>query len=211
MEPQHPDTFPQLGVPGRDEAAVAEGEQVLRRVEAERRGDARACDLGRPERLGGILDQRHPELHKLRDRCRPAEQVHRDGRLRARSDARGDVLRIEVHRRGVDIREHRRRSTARDRLGGRVERERRADDLVARADAQCVEDEHERVGAVGDADRVPHAEIGRRLSLEGGHVGPEDEVAALEHAVDHLADAGQKRVVLCSYVNEWDRTHGRQV
>ena len=137
--------------------------------------------------------------------------MHRDDRLRARGDARGDVLRIEIHRRDVDVREHRRRAAACDRLGRGVERERRADHLVAGSDPERVEHEHERIGPVGYADRVPHAEISGRLMLEAGNVRPQDELPALEHALDLLADAGQKRLVLGSHVNEWYRTHGRQV
>ena len=76
---------------------------------------------------------------------------------------------------GVDVGEDRRRADARDRLGGRVERERRADDLVAGADPERVEHEHERVGAVGDADRLRHAEVLGRLALEALDLGPEDE------------------------------------
>ena len=44
---------------------------------------------------------------------------------------------------------------ARDRLGGRVERERGNDDLVARPDAHRAQRDRDRVGAVRHADRVP--------------------------------------------------------
>ena len=74
---------------------------------------------------------------------------------------------IEVERDRIDVREHRRRATPGDRLGGRIERERGADDLVAGADLERVEHEHERVGAVRDADRLLDAEVGGRLLLEG--------------------------------------------
>ena len=74
-----------------------------------------------------------------------------------------------------------------------------------------VEHEHERVGAVGHADRVADAEIVGRLALERGDIGPENELAALEHAVDRLADPRQERDVLSFYVNERDRTHDWKV
>ena len=86
-------------------------------------------------------------------------------RVRAR-DLRGDVLGIDVQRHRVDVGEHRSRAAPGDRLGGRVERERRADHLVARPDLHRVEHEHERVGAVRDADRLLRAEVRGRLLLE---------------------------------------------
>ena len=77
---------------------------------------------------------------------------------------------IEVERGRVDVGEDGRRAAPRDRLGGRVERERRADHLVAGADPHRVEREHERVGAVRDADRARHAEVLGGLGLERLHV-----------------------------------------
>ena len=47
-----------------------------------------------------------------------------------------------------------RRADAGDRLGGRVERERRDHDLIARADSERAKADRDRVGPVGDADRV---------------------------------------------------------
>ena len=112
-----------------------------------------------------------------------------EDRLRARGDPSGDVLGVEIHRRGVDVCEDGRRSAPRDRFRSCIERERRADHLVAGSDPERIHDEHERVGPVGDADRLLYAEIVRRLALERGHVRPEDERTALQDAVDRLADA----------------------
>ena len=100
-----------------------------------------------------------------------------------------DVLRVEVQRRRVDVGEDRRRADARDRLGRRVERERRADHLVAAADAERVEREHERVGAVRDADRVRDAEVCGGLALERLDLGSEDEAAGLEDGGEALLRA----------------------
>ncbi len=136
-------------------------EEVLRREEAERRGDARR-DPGRAEGLRGVLDDRQAEPPQRLDRRRAAEQVHGHDRLRPLRDPPLDVGRVEVQRRRVDVGEDGRRAAPGDRLGGRVERERRADDLVALADAERVEHEHERVGAVRDADRLLDAEVARR-------------------------------------------------
>ena len=65
VEAQHPDALGHLVVAARDEAAVAEGEEVLRREEAEGRADARARDAGRAERLSRVLDQRQAERREL--------------------------------------------------------------------------------------------------------------------------------------------------
>src|SRR6185503_17200317 len=62
----------------RDEPAVAEREEVLRREEAERGADARRRDPGRTERLRGILEQRDSERRQLAERRRTAEEVHGD-------------------------------------------------------------------------------------------------------------------------------------
>ena len=109
VEAQHADALGELGVVDRDEAAVAEAEEVLRRVEAERRGDARAGDLRRAEGLGRVLDHRDAEAGELRERRRPAEEVDGEDRLRARRDLLGDALGIEVQRDRVDVREDGRR------------------------------------------------------------------------------------------------------
>ena len=107
---------------------------------------------------------------------------------------RGDVLGVEVERRRVDVGEHRRRAAAGDRLGGRVEGERGADHLVARADPHRVEREHERVGAVRDADGARHAEVPGRLALEGLDVRPEDERRPdSSTSRDPLLDSGIRR------------------
>ena len=188
MEAQHANPLGELGVVHRDEAAVPEAEEVLRGIEAEGRRDARSGDLGRAERLRGVLDQRQPELGELGERRGPPEQMHRHDRLRAARDSFRDPLGVEVERVRIDVREDRRRADPRDRLGGGVERERRADHLVARADLERVQDEDDRVRAVPDADRLAHAEIARRLLLERADVRPEDELAALENVVDRLLD-----------------------
>ena len=116
----------------------------------------------RAERLRRVLDERHAERGELLERRGPAEQVHRHDRPRPRRDPRGDVLGVEVAGRRVDVGEDGRGAAPRDRLGGRVEREGRADHLVAGADAHRVEHEHERVGAVRDADRLRDAEVRRQ-------------------------------------------------
>ena len=114
--------------------------------------------------------------------------MHRHDRLRAARDSFGDPLGIEVERVRVDVGEDGSRADTGDRLGGGVERERRADHLVARADLERVQDEDDRVRAVADPDRLAHTEVPRGLLLERADVRPEDELAALQHVVDRLLD-----------------------
>ena len=118
-----------------------------------------------------------------------------------------DLGRIEVQRGRVDVGEDRRRAAARDRLGGREERERRADDLVAGADLERVEREHERVRAVGDADRLLDAEVLGGLALERLDLGAEDEAAAVEGAGERLLELRDEGRVLRLDVNERNRLH----
>ena len=122
-----------------------------------------------------------------------------------------DVARIEVHRLRVDVGKDRSRAAPDDRLGGRIEREGRADHLVPLADPHRVEREHDRIGAVRDADRVLDAEVRRGLLLEGAHVRAEDEPARVEDLGDSLLQLVQQRRVLRLDVNERDLGHGGPV
>ena len=184
-------------------------EEILGREEAEGRRDAGRRDAAGAECLGGVLDLRHAELGELGERRRPAEKVHRHDRLRPRRDPARDVLNVEVERGRVDVREHGRRAAAGDRLGGRVERERRADDLVARPDSHAVEHEHERVGAVRDADRLRHAQVGRGLLLERLDVRSENEHAGVDDLGESLQDVIAQRSELRAHIYQRHR-HGAQ-
>jgi hypothetical protein len=208
VEPEPADAFAELRIVGRDEAAVAEGEEVLGRIEAVRRGDARLPDTRRAEGLSGVLDERRPERRKLGERGRPAEEMHGHDRARAACDARGDVLRVEVARRRIDVREDGDGAAAHDRLGGRVEGERGADHLVAGADPERVEHEDERVGAVRDADRLAHAQVLGGLTLERRHVRAEDEDARIDDLGEDALQLRDQRRVLRLDVNEGDPGHG---
>ena len=196
----------ELGVVDGDQAAVAEREEVLRREEAEGRGDARRDPAG-AERLRRILDHRQAEAAQVGRG--PAEEVHRHDRLRLLGDPALDVGRVEVQRDRVDVGEHGRRAAPRDRLGRRVEGERRADHLVAGADAHRVEHEHERVGAVRAADRLLRPEQLRCFALEGLDLGAEDEPAGLQGARKRLLQLRNQRRVLRLDVNVGDRHRRR--
>ena len=101
-----------------------------------------------------------------------AEEMHWKYRLRPRGDLALHIHRIQVQRDGVDVDEDGCRLAAGDRLGGRVERERRTDHLVAAAAAEGIEDDDDRVRPVGDADRLRHTEKVGGLALERRDVGP---------------------------------------
>ena len=131
--------------------------------------------------------------------------MHGHDRLRPRGDPALDVGGVEVQRARVDLGEDRGRADPRDRLGGGVERERRADHLVAGADLERVEDEHDRVGAVRDADRLLDAESLGRLALEALDLGAEDEAAALERPLERRLQLRDQRRVLRLDVNVGNR------
>ena len=133
---------------------------------------------------------------QLGHRRRPAEQVHGHDRLRPLRDPVLDVGRVEVERDGVDVGEDRRGAALRDRLGRRVEREGRADHLVARADPERVERQHEGVGAVRAADALGGAEMLRRLALERLDLGPEDEATRVERLRERRLELCAERRVL---------------
>ena len=150
-----------------DEPAVADAAEVLRRIEAERRRDAGRRDAVGAERLRSVLDQRQTERGQLLERepGRPKRctgMIARVSRVNRRSTSAG----IEVERRLVDVGEDGCGADASDCLSRRVEREGRADDLVPGADLERTQHEHDRIGAVGDADRMRHAEVGGGLLLE---------------------------------------------
>ena len=134
--------------------------------------------------------------------------MHRHDRLRALGEAALDVDGVEVERQRIDVGEHRRRMPPRDRLGRRVERERRADDLVALADAERIEGDHECVGAVGDADRLSDAEVVGGLAFESVDFRAEDEPSRLEDSCECLLQLGDQRRVLRLDVNVRNRRHG---
>ena len=157
----------------------------------------------RAVRLRRVLDHRQAERAEVGRGA--AEEVHRHDRLRLVRDLALDLRRIEVQRRRVDVGENRCRAAPGDRLGGRVERERRADHLVAGADVHPVEHEDDRVGAVGAADRLLDAELGRSLALEGLDLGAEDELPGVERARERVLQLRDQRRVLRLDIDVGDR------
>ena len=66
----------------------------------------------------------------------------------------------------------------------------------------------EGAGAGVDGDAVAGAAEGGELALEGRHLGPQREPAALENARQRLVDLGPDRRVLRAEVHEGDFGHG---
>ncbi len=133
--------------------------------------------------------------------------MHRENRLGARSDALGHTLGVEVERLRVDVGEHRRRADSGDRLGRRVERESRADDLVSLSDPERLEYEDDRVRSVSDPYGLAYPEVTRGLLLERLDVRTEDELPFLEHVVDRRLELREERRVLRLHVDEGDLLH----
>ena len=154
-------------------------------------------------RLSRVLDHRQAERAEVGRRA--AEEMHRHDRLRLVGDLALDLCRVEIQRRRVDVGEDRRRAAPGDRLGRRIERERRADHLVAGADVHAVHHEHERVGAVGAADRLLDAELGRGLALEGLDLGAEDELPGVERARERVLQLRDQGRVLRLDIDVGDR------
>ncbi len=169
VEAQHPHALGDRVVVGRDRAAVAEGAEVLRREERERRH--------RAERAGAAAagtSSRRP-ARRPRPRARRAPRSRPPAAtlpnrwttitafVRGVSAAR-TVSAVTQNVSGSTSQNIGRRARRRDRLGGRVEGERGDDDLVARTDVERTQGERQRVGAVGDADRVARRRGRRRSS-----------------------------------------------
>ncbi len=196
----------------RHQPAVAEAEEVLGREEAERAGDAErahaAAAEGGAEGLRGVLDHREVPGSSV-ERRRAAEEVDGQDRLRALAHQARRSAGSRLSDCRVDVAEDRRGAHARDRLGGRIEGEGRADDLVAGADAESVEHENERVGPVGHSDRVADAEVGGRLRFEGLHLGPQNEASRFEDGAEALLELAHERRVLRLDVDVRDRHGGR--
>ena len=73
-----------------------------------------------------------------------------------------------------------------DRLDRRDERVRHGDDGVAAADSRGHQREANRVGAVGDANAVLRAAVGRELALEGLDLRSADERGRAERLAERL-------------------------
>ena len=94
----------------------------------------------------------------------------------------------DVAGRRVDVAEDGSRPGGDDRLRRRVERERRHHDLVVGTNAERLQRDRDRIGAVRDTDYVADTEVGGEVLLELPDLGPEDVHAALDHLRDAFED-----------------------
>ena len=121
-------------------------------------------------------------------RGRMPEQVDGHDRAGARRDGGLDGGGIEAVRLVLDVGEHRDRADGCDRLGGRVEGERGADDLVAGLDPERTQRDEQRIRAVCDADSVGRAHLLGEDALDLGHARPQDETAGFDDIADRAKD-----------------------
>ena len=95
-----------------------------------------------------------------------------------------DLRRVDVHRLGVDVDEHRTQAGELDDVRGRREGVRGNDHLVAGLEPERQHREVQRRGSRRDGERVLDLAGARELGLELGHLRAHREHAALQHARD---------------------------
>ena len=88
--------------------------------------------------------------------------MHRDDRLRPRRDLLFDPLDVDVVGLRIDVDEHDLRAGHLDRFGRGDEAVGDGDDLVARPDAERLQRDEQRIGAVRHADAVVDAAVAAR-------------------------------------------------
>jgi hypothetical protein len=171
----HPlDPALEVGIADHHGAAFTGGD-VLDRVEAEHHGVAgagpdEASAIARAQGVAGVLHdpQTAPprEVGQLVDVGGQAAEVDRHDGARARGDQRLDRLGRQVAGSGVDVRDPDAGADIVCRRGGRRERQRRGDDLVALADAERRVDQVQRGGTARAHAGMRRAEPGRQRGLE---------------------------------------------
>ena len=128
--------------------------------------------------------------------CALAIQAYRDDSLGARGDRGFQQGRVEVVVAGVDVYIHRVGPQQGHGFGRGNVGEAGGDDFVARADAQRHLGDLQRVGAVGHADAVAGAGVGRELFFQFGHFRAQDVLAVVQHALDASIDFNFKKLIL---------------
>ena len=163
--------FRKLGIVGEDRAAIAEAAKRFGREKAGRgckaEGAEAAALIGRAECLCGVVE--HEQALGLGN-CADgvmvgalSEQIDRDHGLRLQAellcgrDAALQRSSVHVEGRFIDIDEDRRGARQRHNFAGRAERERRADDRIAAADALGHQHHQQRIGAAGAGHDMPGA------------------------------------------------------
>ena len=203
------DLVGQFRRPRGDHPAIAEGAQILRRIQAERgdfreRADLAVAQSG-PVRLAAILDHRRAMPRGGgHDRCDInglAVEMHGNDGPDRRQARRGMIEQFGkfggVHGvvRRVDVDQHGRRADHFDR-GHRGDRGvRDGGNRAARPDAETAQRKRQRVGAVGAADRAGAAHPRRILGLERPPFGAEDVPAGGQGTRHRRVDLGLQGAV----------------
>ena len=186
----------QRRLPGAGGPAVAQRAQVLRGIETECGARAETADrppaAGGEMRLAAVLDQREPApLRHGGQRghvCRLAVEMHGQDGGRPRTDPCLDRRRIQGQAYRIYIGEYRARPRHDDGERGECRREGTGDHLVARADPEPAQQQGDGVGAASGPDRVGRAGDPGELVLEGFHLRPKHEPAAVDDPPDGRLD-----------------------
>ena len=185
-----PNRVGESGVVGRVGASLPRGDD-LARVEGEAREDAETAAPTplalRSKRTGRVLQEGDADRQPF-DARRPAEEIDGDDRPRLRADR--DSLRVEVHRLGVDVDEHRLGTGKRDDVGGRRKRVRGDEHLVAGTDPEGEDREVKRGRPRRDDDGVLGAAGRGEAAFELGDLRAHGQLPALEHFGDGLGFSG---------------------
>ena len=201
-----------------DRATVAQGGEILRRVEAEAaepadRARVPAAQL-RADGLGAVLDHDHvARLAELDDRIHVgalAVEVDRDHRSRPYAERAAHGVEVHCPRFRLNVAEHRRRTGALDRRHRRHTGVRLSDDLVPRTESERPQRELYRVRSGRDPHRVGGGERRREFLLEGPSLAAEHEPAAVEHAPDRGVELTPQGGDATAQIVEWncgDRRH----
>jgi len=186
-----------------DRAAVSAGSQVLGRIETERGDLAERPDLAarvaRSDRLRAVLDQEQVVTAGDRAECghvrRLSIEMDRENRSRLRGHRGLGRARVDGEGERIDVDQHRPRAAPLDRADRGNGGVRHGDDFVTRADSGGPDRQLDRVGAIGDAHRVPGSDPGGECLLERLDFRAENVPARLDHParrvedlVPHLAD-----------------------
>jgi len=205
---QHPGALRQFIRIGCNQSGVSSGAQVLGGIEAEGGNVAKPSGLHairlRAPGLCSILDQPQPMFPSEPRKRSPigalAIEVHREDGAnrygRCSVNNRFHLRRAEVESSGVDVSEHRCRSSSQNRAHRSKEAERGGHDAVARADSGGCQPQPQSIGARGAANRVGHAKLPRRSPLKGSHRLAQNELLRFQHFPDCLQQLLMQRVVL---------------
>ena len=189
-----------VGTGGDHGARIATRPQILAGVEAEAAGQGRSArrlpSRARPLRLGRVFDYGDPvprgNRHHRRHIDAAAVEMDRDDGPGARRDRRFQQRHIHEQGLRIDVDEAGQGAAADDRLGGRRERVRDRDHLIACANPDGAESQFQRVGAVGTGNRLAHAAVVGELRLEPRDLVPQDEIRGGEDAIDGRLQLGSQ-------------------